>query len=339
MVNLDNPFVKNGQILPVASINSVYVDNVKASDLFRPEILVEIIEENRDKLMIPSSITGNDLLYEFDNLLNSENAEIKNVAIDLAKDFGDRLAMVLLTLKKPSELSVKNRKNWNEIHWNYWKTINKIYLVGGLTSPIITKIFYDRIKRLFKENDIHDFRVSFIEGSSHLGTKGLSTECQNGEYLLFDFGQTNIKRKHYVKENNYVVSDSILPTIKSDYLFYKSKSIDEVKMIAKSLHDFIIDVIMDTVKITDFKGDKLLLSIANYVYDGKIYLKRGGYGKLAYLSDNYQVFLSNEVSKELNRKVYVKLYHDTSSMGLNFKDLSNTAVISLGTAFGIAFVE
>jgi hypothetical protein len=79
------------------------------------------------------------------------------------------------------------------------------------------------------------------------------------------------------------------------------------------------------------------MSIANYINNGAIYASRGGYGKLAYISDHYESHLSNKVSKELGKSVTIKLYHDTSAMALMFKNKPNTAVISLGTAFGIAF--
>ena len=81
------------------------------------------------------------------------------------------------------------------------------------------------------------------------------------------------------------------------------------------------------------------MGIANYVFDGYIYKDRGGYGKLAYIKGNYEAHLSNEISVLLNREITIKLYHDTSAMALNFDNTERTAVISLGTAFGIAFPE
>jgi hypothetical protein len=93
------------------------------------------------------------------------------------------------------------------------------------------------------------------------------------------------------------------------------------------------------VKETGFKGSVIKMGIANYVNNGAIYPARGGYAKLAYLSDNYQNKISKDISTILGRKIEVILYHDTSAMALNFKDKENSAVISLGTAFGVAFVD
>ena len=334
-----NPFKKDGQLLPLASINSVYVDNTKASELFRIAVLIKILEKNREQLGFSRALSGESLLYRFNDAICSDIPTIKSKTLEIANDFGDRLASVIKTLKKPSLLSVENRDNWTDEHWDYWKSIRKLYLVGGLTSPILTKIFYQRIEKAIHDNKIADFTVTFIEGSSNLGTKGLSTLCDNGDYLLFDFGQTNIKRAHYMKRNNFIVLDSVLSSVKSDYLFYKYQSDEELKIIAKSLHSYIKSIIIRTCKETDFTGKNIFMGIANYIHNGTIYSARGGYGKLAYLSDNYQKLLSSDLSIKLGREIKVTLHHDTSAMALNFTEKKNAAVISLGTAFGVAFVD
>ena len=334
-----NPFKINNEIIPKASINSVYIDDILASNLFRPVILIEEIKQNFDNLGISNTIEDKLIFQVFNERLNSEDKQIYKLANHIAISFGDRLAKVILTLKKPSKLSIKNRLNWGSEHWDYWKNIEVIYLVGGLTSPILTNIFYQRINRLLKENEIDDFKVSFIDGSSELGTKGLSNIVKNGEYLLFDFGQTFIKRRHHIKEDNYTIIDTILPAVKSRYLFYKEIQTEGIKQLAYRLDTYIISIVLDTVNTVNFKGDNFIIGIANYISKGKIYSARGGYGKLAYVDDNYQSYLSSVLSKKLGRKIEVLLYHDTSAMALNFKNEQNCAVISLGTAFGVGFPE
>ncbi len=334
-----NPFKKNNQMLPVASVNSVYIDDILASDLFRPSLILQEIVKQKDELGLNNVQDNSKLLYIFNSLLNSDLDSIKNKATEIAKEFGNKLAKVLTTLFDPSELSIKNRHNWTDEHWNFWKTIKNIYLVGGLTSPILTQIFYECVKDNFNKQGITDIRITFIEGSANLGTKGLASIVENGDYLLFDFGQTNIKRARHLKKNGKVVIDTILPSISSDYLFYKTKNQDEVKKVAKKLDDYIINTIKDTYKQVAFTGNEVYLSIANYVYDGEIYLARGGYGKLAYIAPNYEKYISKRLSNIFKKDIIVKLFHDTSAMALMFRNEPNTAVISLGTAFGIAFPE
>ena len=334
-----NPFKKSGQILPVASLNSVYVDDVLADQLFRPSLIIDEILKYKYELGLSNVQDNQKLSYMFNDLLNSDFESIRAKATQIAETFGLRLARLLSTLFQPSELSKQNRKNWTEEHWDFWKNIENIYLVGGLTSPILTQIFYNEVEKHFRNKQIENKHITFIEGSANLGTHGLASIIENGDYLLFDFGQTNIKRGRHYKKDNKVVIDTILPSIPSDYLFYKTKNQKEVEEIAGKLHNYIVDTIIQTYKQVAFTGEDIYLSIANYVFDGKIYAHRGGYGKLAFVADNYEEYLTAELRKELNIEINVKLFHDTSAMALMFKDEKNTAVISLGTAFGIAFPE
>ena len=66
-----NPFKKDNEIVPKASINSVYVDDTLASNLFRPLILIEEIRNNAEILEIKPSIDDRDILIEFNQRLNS----------------------------------------------------------------------------------------------------------------------------------------------------------------------------------------------------------------------------------------------------------------------------
>jgi len=334
-----NPFKENGQILPIASINSVYVEDYLAIDIFRPQLLIESIIDKRDVLMISKDVGDDQILFVFNDCLTNENRQVSAVAVDIAKEYGKRLASVIVTLKNPSILSKKNRPEWQTAHWDFWRKVEKLYLVGGLTSPILTSIFYQEINNALIEERIANFSVAFIEGSSDLGTKGLTTLVDDGEFLLFDFGQTNIKRRHLIKQNNEIVIDMVLGSIKSDYLFYKNKSVQEINEIARELDRYIQEIILTTMKEVNFIGKTILISIANYVNNGMIYSARGGYGKLAYLTGNYQNHLEKSLSKVMNNQFSVKLFHDTSAMALNFKNEKCTAVISLGTAFGVAFPE
>jgi len=334
-----NPFKQNGQMLPIASINSVFIDDDLASDLFRPELIVNEIIKDRDILGFSSGISNHLLLQQFDKALNSEVPIINAKANEIGVYFGRKLASLVITLRKPSQKSLLNRQLWTKKHWDFWKNINTIYFVGGLTSTTLTQIFFKQIVNELSRHNINDLEILFLDKSINLGTKGLSTLTNDGEFLLFDFGQTNIKRRFIVKKDSIIVSDNILLPIKSTYLKYKNKSIIEVKSLAKKLDSFIINTIIDTVSDVNYKGSHIFVAIANYVIDGQIYLSRGGYGKLAYINGNYEEHLSNNISFLIGKEIIVKLYHDTTAMALSFKDKKATAIISLGTAFGIAFVD
>jgi hypothetical protein len=45
------------------------------------------------------------------------------------------------------------------------------------------------------------------------------------------------------------------------------------------------------------------------------------------------------LSESTQRSIQVVLHHDTSAMGLLYREEPHTAVLSLGTAFGVTFID
>lgn len=335
---MQNPFKQNGYMLPIASINNSYVGDRKVSKLFRPSLIKDTILEHRDILGLDHLEQTQDLLEVFNDLIVSDVPSIRLKALEIATFYGKQLAKILANFFHPSDKTIKNQSKWTQQHWDYWQNIEQIYLVGGISSPILTKIFFQEIKTLFEVLNLKK-EVKFITGSQDLGTIGLTTLINSGEYLLFDFGQTKIKRAHHIKENGETKVDIKLSKVNSKYLFYKNKQRKELRQVANKLHQYIVRVVVETDHEVAFDGNNIYIAIANYVNQGNIYPHRGGYGKLAQLSDNYEMYLSQSISNKLNRDIDVKLFHDTSAMALNFKNEKNTAVLSIGTAFGVAFPD
>lgn len=330
-----NPFKKDNFMLPIASINSVYVDNVIATELFSPKLLINEIDNRRLELNISNKIPSYELLFSFNVQLANKN----RLALEIANKYAKNLTKIIITLKKPSKLSVKNRTNWNSVHWSYWEHINRVYLVGGLTSKELNSIFYVHIKEEIINNNIDNFEVVIVEDSANYGTLGLIKKIDENESLVFDFGQSFIKRLHVNKNSNKVLFKNTLKPIISKHLKHTGYSKCDLKASGAILHKYIVEVITNTINEVNFTGNNIYISIANYIFFGKIYESRGGYAKLHYSADNYQEYLNNAVSESLNRDINVYLYHDTTAMALMFEKNHNEAVISLGTGFGISFLD
>lgn len=335
---MDNPFKKDGYMLPVASINSVYIDHQKVSDLFRLSLIVDECKKHQDMLGLSNAKSPKDFLDGLHNAFLSDDELRRECAFAIGHKFGKRLALLIKTLKKPSVESMNNRKNWDARHWAYWKKIKKLIFVGGVASPSLTRIFLEDIKTMLSEEEIA-LEVSFIEGSVNLGTEALSNKVTSADALLFDFGQTNIKRRHHVKEGSDIVIDTILPCIPAKFLYYKSQTDAELYEVASQLDRYIQKVILKTVKESFFEGKQIYLAMANYIDHGRIYPSRGGYAKLGLLFDNYEQHLQEELTDALGRNIEVRLYHDTTAVSYYFENEKDTAVLSMGTAFGIAFLD
>ena len=332
---MSNPFKKDGYMLPHASINSAYVGNDKVSDLFSHSLLVNAVRTNAESLgIIEFKENASSWVLRLSECLSSDDKLIYATAHEIASFFGDRLAKIVVNFFSPSKASVLNRENWFKEHWEYWKTINTVILAGGIITPNIARVFRERMDKELKFIRL-DKEVIFIDQAHDFGLRGLSNKL-NQNTLIFDFGQTNIKRGIYniEKKDNFTVLESF----KSK--FFTSKSQEETVLIdeASKLHKFLLEVIFETIEETNFKGSLIRIALSNYVQNGFIRASNFGYGILAFLEGNYQNRLSNDVSLFTNRMIKVELFHDTTAMALNFNK-KNTAVISIGTAFGIAFID
>lgn len=332
---MKNPFKIDGFMLPLASINSAYVGNDKVSDLFSQYLLIKAINTNAESLGISGLNESNSsLVLRLSKCLDSDDKLICETAYKISTFFGEKLAKIIVNFFNPSKESLQNRNNWSEKHWNYWKTINTVILAGGILSPNISKVFKECMDKELALNRLSK-EVLFIDNTYDFGLRGLAKKS-NENTLVFDFGQTNIKRGMYCIDNKENIT--VLKSVKSK--FFSSQSQDENVLIneASKLHKYTLKVILKTIEETNFKGSFIRIALSNYVQNGFIKASNFGYGILAFLGGNYQDKLIYDLSFLINRKINVELFHDTSAMALNF-DKKNTAVISIGTAFGIAFID
>lgn len=53
-------------------------------------------------------------------------------ALEIATDFGVRLAALLRTLKEGRPEARRSRPNWNETYWSFWTGVTSICVGGGL---------------------------------------------------------------------------------------------------------------------------------------------------------------------------------------------------------------
>ncbi|MFI3283918.1 MAG: hypothetical protein R3Y57_02425 [Erysipelotrichaceae bacterium] len=174
--------------------------------------------------------------------------------------------------------------------------------------------------------------ADYPSNSSIIGiAKLMSLETKEG--FVFDFGHTNIKRGVVNNECNET-KIHILTPIKSCHTDWH---IDD----SYKLDRYLLDLVVSTVNEnrTSSTDINIYISIANYVENGQL-IRRGGFGKLASIHPNYQIYLEEVLSRMLLKKVNIKLFHDTTSATFAMPSMNgNAAVISLGTSLGIGFIQ
>ena len=309
--------------------------------LFGAGIIMDEIHNNADALGIDlSKYQRTDLPKVLDEKIDEGNEE----ALRIARMFGNRLGMLFLLLKTGLPENRAVRDDWGDEHWEYWANVETIFLVGGIASGRMCEYMLEVVKELFQKANVPMYNIVRNVNSSEVGAKGCLSQIENPDkvQLLFDFGQTMMKRMIAVRQSEKEYSVIKLPSKKSIHMDLFIADEDEKRRQAEELHRYIVKSIMETYQEATQYGSigwEIVISIASYVKDGKINDARSGYAKLCTLSDNYAGYLAASLELKLDRSVMVKLIHDGTAAGLYFKGEKNAVCITSGTAFGVGFPE
>ena len=316
------------------------MEGKRMKELFGAGIIMDEIEKNAIALGIDlSKCSKTDLPKILDEKIDEGNEE----ALRIARKFGNRLGMFLLLLKTGLPENRAVREDWNDEHWAYWANVETIYLVGGIANGRMCEYMLDVVKELFEKANVPMYNIVRNTNSSEIGAKGCLAQIeQAGEVqLLFDFGQTMMKRLIAVRdEDEYTLIK--LPSKKSINMDWYIEDELERRRQAEELHQYIVESILETYNEALQYGSigwEIVISIASYVKDGEIYDARSGYAKLCTLSDNYAGYLAASLELKLDRSVMVKLVHDGTAAALYYKGTKNAVCITAGTAFGVGFPE
>lgn len=291
-----------------------------------------------------SAYTDKDMPKFLDDATYSTDIIEKNLADTIVRKYGNRLGVILLTLKQGHELNRKAREDWSAEHWDYWADIKTVILTGGLSSGLLGRRFKEQILYVFDMAGEKPYNINLYDNGSHLGVMGCATllpENCSGAAVL-DFGQTNLKRS-VIRKRKGVISEFIqLRTCPSMYMELDTSDTPENHVRALELHKYLVKVVADTCREAMGSGDlcnNVVISIANYTVGNRLFKGRGGYAKLFNLSDEYGNLLAHDVSSALHQQIRVRLIHDGTAIALNFRDREDTVCLSMGTAFGVGFTD
>ncbi|PJI06914.1 MULTISPECIES: hypothetical protein [Clostridium] len=354
---MDNPFIEKGFLSSNASINKLIIQKMptdkitqklegkRTVDIFSTELFIREIKKNSNELKIDINDIQEKVLPQYLNkCLKSDDISVKKTANSIVKLFGERLAVILLTLKKGERVNRISRKDWNDTHWEYWNSLKNVILVGGLSSSELGKRLKYYVEEVFKKLNENCYNIILSEDSANAGIRGCLTYIKNPEkrksYLIFDCGQTFIKRGLIWIDEKGIKNVIKLDKVLSKHTGWNFQYIKKEKSEAEALNSYILSVIIATIRGVkggaSNMGNDIVISIANYVKNG-LFANRGGYGKLRLISDNYEEYLSYVLYQSLGKMFKVTLVHDGTAMAAAFSNYSNAVCLSLGTAFGVGF--
>lgn len=331
--------------VPIAKLPLYGVDDEiegkTVSQIFSTGIIAEDIRKNADALGISvGSISNRGLVYELIKKISQDN----EAAIETVRKYGRRLGLIFLTLKTGENENRLARTDWNDDCWNYWRNVKHVLLVGGLTSGVFGAILKAEALSVFEKAGVEPYDFQLFDNAAYVGLMGCASQIKgkDGTFIVFDFGQTSLKRGVVQKQCGEIIKTTMLESFPSEFMSHIKPGEPNVYEQAVKLNFYLTKCICDTVKNVERKqsvGSEIIISIANYICGGNLYADRGGYAKLACLCKNYGEYLENELSGQLRRSLSVRLIHDATAAALYFADCSDSVCITLGTAFGVGFPE
>lgn len=334
------------QKLPIYGIDDE-IEGLTVKEFFSTKLVTDEIKKSADILKIDLDSTPEKRLPRLlAKKLDDKDKEISDEALRIIRKFGNRLGLLFLALKKGEPENRQAREDWTEKHWEYWKQISDIILVGGLASGKMGEILRDQVNYIFSLENIVPYNIHLYDNSADVGVLGCATQisANEGVNVVMDFGQTSIKRCFVTKRRGEITEIKTLEPYPSKYMDWEMPSEEEKLRQAKKLHKYLIKAIEDTYntakKMTKTEpNSEIVISIASYTVDGALNAERSGYAKLCSLGANYAECLWWDLSGSLRKDVIVKLIHDGTAIALNFSDRKNTVCLSLGSYFGVGFPE
>lgn len=330
--------------VPVKGIDDS-VEGLKANQIFSAKLISEEIISSSKKMGVElPNYSFRELPRYLSEVVLSDDIKGRRLATAVATKYGNRLGLILLTLKQGLPENRAVRDDWSDKHWDYWANIKDVILTGGLVSGLLGKRFKEQIHYVFDLAGVKPYNFSLYENSSHIGAMGCSRIIKENDktFAVLDLGQTNIKRCIIRKRGGEIASITTLNTLPSMNMDLTFGNTQDNYDKAMELHRYLLNVISDSCKnleLSDLEQGEVIISIANYVIGGELNPNRGGYAKLHLLADDYADLLSHELSSRMHRPYRVRLIHDGTANALNFAGKEDAVCLSVGTAFGVGFPQ
>ena len=276
--------------------------------------------------------------------LGSDDARYRQMAERVVKQFGNRLGLLLLTLKKGEKENRLARDDWDDACWEYWRSLKTVILTGGLASSMMGRRFKEVIQTIFDMAREKPYHIMLFDNGTYVGMMGLAQRLMKNEMtsLVLDMGHTCIKRAVIKKSGGEIAEFTVQESLPSLHMKSHFDNEDEKRREAIELHRYIVNTIAASFRAAADPAaldDTILISIANYTHNGMLNGERGGYAKLCMINPDYAAVLEDDLSGELHRDIKVRLVHDSTASALYFADVTQSVCITLGTGFGVGFTD
>lgn len=305
------------------------------------QILLERIKSRMMALQLPVHLT--DVFRGFDDCFVHNDPIVRLTAKQVAVQYGRCLATLLLTLKEGHPANRAARPEWGDEQWDYWQTINQVWLGGGLMAGRFGKAVLAEAKRLMKAAGYSQYRLKLSKYPAHMALIGATTTLppQTETALIFDFGQSQIKRAVALLAEGQLQKLHRLRPLPAACGPLMSDGPDLVR--AKAHMEHIMAVLTLTwrqIQKSGWQPQRVVAAMACNLYQGHPGPNEWGcYGRLQELAPNLQNHLAAQLEQISGQSLSFCLIQDAKAAALAHRGAKHAAVITLGSAIGIGFPD
>lgn len=332
------------QLTPAASLNRLVISQLpgtiahadlmdrRASTLVGAEAVLALIRLSAKALHLePEMLEAPtpELFAAFDACLESDNMRIQAAAHRVARQFARNLAALLIVLRRGDERNRATRPDWDATYWDYWASVPRIWLGGGLIRGHLRDTLIHDISVLFHRADTPFPDLRLDPHGEYLPLVGAARCASAGcaSALVMDFGHTGIKRGLARYEHDTLTHLHPLPTLPTRHIDPANDA--ALRGLLWSMQGTIINAYQQTQPDCPI----IPVSIAAYLNEwGQPMAMQGGvYAALSRITPSVQDALGEAVRAHTGREVQVTLIHDGTAAATTHP---HDAVITLGTAIG-----
>lgn len=265
----------------------------------------------------------------------SSNAQVRQAAEGITRQFGRNIGYLLRTLKRGNPAA---RPEWDKAAWEHWRAVKLVILGGGLTQSALGQRLIENAISVFLEAGEMPPTLRHSSYGSMLPLIGAARYVPAGcdMALVVDFGGSFVKRARAVYQNGMLFELQCLESVATQHFTAEE---------SQQLFDFMVTTIAETWRSlphtrTEYRfSDMIPVSLASYIdRDGQPSILPGSpFAAMRILVDNVQDGLSQAVSEQVGQSVQVMLIHDGTAAASGHDTEGNSATIMLGTAIGIGY--
>lgn len=252
---------------------------------------------------------------------------------------GRRLGALLLMLSRGNPANRAARPDWNDAHWAFWARVRQVILGGGLMAGELGRRMTAEARRfLAASGSALDASVSNY--GAHVTLVGLARCAPEDarQMLLFDFGQTNVKRGRAIYRAGLLSRIELAPSLASPDAG-SAFTPEAAREQWAAMWPMIAARWEEEVGRADRRRTAIGLALATHLNDGHPFpTDRGRYGRLQLLGPRLACFLRDSLAERLGTYRAFVLLHDGLAAATAYAGARRAAVLTLGTAIGAGYV-